>query len=100
MPRPARSSFRGRASLWADRSMASRASGTSKVSSSRPPQPPQGPSGDLQTLPGGPAAPVPPAGGRVAAAIVVEDATKVIDGVTVLDRVSFTAEPGRVTAFL
>ena len=38
--------------------------------------------------------------GRVAAAIVVEDATKVIDGVTVLDSVSFTAEPGRVTAFL
>lgn len=35
-----------------------------------------------------------------AAAIVVEDATKVIDGVTVLDRVSFTALPGRVTAFM
>ena len=33
-------------------------------------------------------------------AIEVRDATKVIDGVTVLDRVSFTAEPGRVTAFL
>ncbi len=41
-----------------------------------------------------------PNDGRVAAAIVVEDATKVIDGVTVLDRVSFTAQPGRVTAFL
>ena len=34
------------------------------------------------------------------AAIVVEDASKVIDGVTVLDGVSFTAEPGRVTAFI
>ena len=32
--------------------------------------------------------------------IDVEDATKVIDGVTILDRVSFTAKPGRVTAFL
>jgi ABC-2 type transport system ATP-binding protein len=41
-----------------------------------------------------------PAGERLAAAIVVEDATKVIEGVTVLDRVSFTAQPGRVTAFL
>jgi len=40
------------------------------------------------------------AGGRSTAAIVVEDATKVIDGVTVLDRVSFSAQPGRVTAFL
>jgi ABC-2 type transport system ATP-binding protein len=40
------------------------------------------------------------AGERVAAAIVVEDATKVIEGVTVLDGVSFTAQPGRVTAFL
>jgi ABC-2 type transport system ATP-binding protein len=38
--------------------------------------------------------------GRAAAAIVVEEATKVISGVTVLDRVSFSAEPGRVTAFL
>ncbi|HZN14231.1 MAG TPA: ATP-binding cassette domain-containing protein [Acidimicrobiales bacterium] len=37
---------------------------------------------------------------RTAAAIVVEEATKVIDGVTVLDRVSFTAHPGRVTAFM
>jgi ABC-2 type transport system ATP-binding protein len=37
---------------------------------------------------------------RAAAAIVVEDATKVIDGVTVLDRVSFTAHPGHVTAFI
>ena len=34
------------------------------------------------------------------AAIEVEDATKVIDGITVLDRVSFTARPGRVTALL
>lgn len=33
-------------------------------------------------------------------AIEVVDATKVIDGVTVLDHVSFTAQPGRVTAFL
>ena len=33
-------------------------------------------------------------------AIEVEAATKVIEGVTVLDDVSFTAEPGRVTAFL
>ena len=40
------------------------------------------------------------AAGRSAAAIVVEDATKVIDGVTVLDRVAFSAQPGRVTAFL
>ena len=39
-------------------------------------------------------------GERTAAAIVVEDATKVIDGVTVLDRASFTALPGRVTAFV
>jgi ABC-2 type transport system ATP-binding protein len=37
---------------------------------------------------------------RAPAAIVVEEATKVIDGVTVLDRVSFSAQPGRVTAFL
>ena len=36
----------------------------------------------------------------VTAAIEVEEATKVIDGVTVLDRVSFTARPGRVTALL
>jgi ABC-2 type transport system ATP-binding protein len=34
------------------------------------------------------------------AAIEVEHATKVIEGVTVLDDVSFTAHPGRVTAFL
>jgi ABC-2 type transport system ATP-binding protein len=40
------------------------------------------------------------AGGRAAAAIVVEEATKVIGGITVLDQVSFSAEPGRVTAFL
>jgi ABC-2 type transport system ATP-binding protein len=40
------------------------------------------------------------AGERLAAAIVVEEATKVIEGVTVLDRVTFTARPGRVTAFL
>lgn len=33
-------------------------------------------------------------------AIEVADATKVIDGVTVLDHVSFSAQPGRVTAFL
>jgi ABC-2 type transport system ATP-binding protein len=39
-------------------------------------------------------------GGRPTAAIVVEDATKVIDGSTVLDRVSFSARPGRVTALL
>jgi ABC-2 type transport system ATP-binding protein len=31
---------------------------------------------------------------------VVEDATKVIEGVTVLDGVTFTAQPGRVTAFI
>ncbi|MBV9412112.1 MAG: ATP-binding cassette domain-containing protein [Acidimicrobiia bacterium] len=37
---------------------------------------------------------------RSAASIVVEDATKVIDGVTVLDGVSFAAVPGRVTAFI
>src|SRR5580698_6820200 len=37
---------------------------------------------------------------RLAAAIVVESATKMIEGVTVLDGVSFTAQPGRVTAFL
>jgi len=41
-----------------------------------------------------------PAPERVAAAIVVEDATKVIGGVKVLDRVSFTARSGRVTALL
>jgi len=39
-------------------------------------------------------------GERRTAAIVVEDATKVIDGVTVLDGVSFAALPGRVTAFV
>jgi ABC-2 type transport system ATP-binding protein len=37
---------------------------------------------------------------RAPAAIEVGDATKIIDGVTVLDRVSFSAQPGRVTAFL
>ena len=37
---------------------------------------------------------------RAPAAIVVEDATKVLDGVTVLERVSFAARPGRVTAFI
>ncbi|MFL6106419.1 MAG: ABC transporter ATP-binding protein [Marmoricola sp.] len=37
---------------------------------------------------------------RAALAIEVRGATKVLDGLTVLDRVSFTAEPGRVTAFL
>ncbi|MBO0842763.1 MAG: ATP-binding cassette domain-containing protein [Nocardioides sp.] len=37
---------------------------------------------------------------RAAAAIEVVEATKVIDGVTVLDQVSFRADPGRVTAFL
>jgi ABC-2 type transport system ATP-binding protein len=37
---------------------------------------------------------------RVAAPIEVDQATKVIDGITVLDRVSFTARPGRVTALL
>lgn len=37
---------------------------------------------------------------RAPAAIEVADATKVIDGVTVLDHVSFSAQPGRVTAFL
>jgi ABC-2 type transport system ATP-binding protein len=40
------------------------------------------------------------ASGRAGAAIEVVDATKVIDGITVLDRVSFSAQPGRVTAFL
>jgi len=40
-----------------------------------------------------------PAGAH-AADIVVDEATKVIEGVTVLDRVSFTARPGVVTAFL
>lgn len=33
-------------------------------------------------------------------AIVVEEATKVLDGLTALDGVSFTAQPGRVTALL
>jgi ABC-2 type transport system ATP-binding protein len=37
---------------------------------------------------------------RHALAIVVEEATKIIEGVTVLDRVSFAAQPGRITAFL
>ena len=41
-----------------------------------------------------------PEGACMAAEIVVEEATKVIDGVTVLDRVSFTVRPGGVTAFL
>jgi ABC-2 type transport system ATP-binding protein len=40
------------------------------------------------------------AGERVAASIIVEDATRIIDGVTVLDSVSFVARPGRVTALL
>lgn len=37
---------------------------------------------------------------RPTAAIEVVDAVKVIEGVTVLDHVSFSARPGRVTAFL
>jgi ABC-2 type transport system ATP-binding protein len=37
---------------------------------------------------------------RLAAEIVVEGATKIIEGVTILDGVSFTARAGRVTAFL
>lgn len=37
---------------------------------------------------------------RLAAAIDVRAATKVIDGATVLDQVTFRAEAGRVTAFL
>jgi ABC-2 type transport system ATP-binding protein len=37
---------------------------------------------------------------QVPAAIEVEAATKVIEGVTVLDDVSFAAHPGRVTVFL
>jgi len=49
-------------------------------------------------VPGAAVGPV--AGERRAAAVVVDRATKVIDGVTVLDDVSFTAHPGRVTAFL
>jgi ABC-2 type transport system ATP-binding protein len=44
--------------------------------------------------------PVGPARDHLAQAIVVENATKVIEGITVLDGVSFTAQPGRVTAFL
>jgi ABC-2 type transport system ATP-binding protein len=43
---------------------------------------------------------LPAADTRYAASIVVEAATKVIEGVTVLDGVSFSAQPGRVTAFL
>lgn len=39
-------------------------------------------------------------GERATAAVIVEDATKVIEGVTVLDGVSFVARPGRVTAFI
>ena len=35
-----------------------------------------------------------------AAPIVVDDATKIIDGVTVLEGISFTAKPGHVTAFI
>jgi len=35
-----------------------------------------------------------------AAGILVNEATKVIEGVTVLDGVTFDAQPGRVTAFL
>lgn len=38
--------------------------------------------------------------GRVGLRIEVTDACKALDGVTILDGVSFTAEPGRVTAFL
>lgn len=38
--------------------------------------------------------------GPVGLAIEVVDASKVLDGVQVLDRVSFAAQPGRVTAFL
>jgi ABC-2 type transport system ATP-binding protein len=52
------------------------------------------------TMPTTPAPMAVSVGDRLAVAIVVEDATKVIEGVTVLDRVSFTAQPGRVTAFL
>ena len=37
---------------------------------------------------------------RLGLSIEVEDASKVLDGVTVLDGVSFVALPGRVTAFL
>jgi ABC-2 type transport system ATP-binding protein len=37
---------------------------------------------------------------RPGLSIEVEDASKVLDGVTVLDGVSFMARPGRVTAFL
>ncbi len=37
---------------------------------------------------------------RAAQSIVVDKASKVIEGVTVLDDVSFAARPGRVTAFL
>ncbi len=37
---------------------------------------------------------------HLAVAVVVKEATKIIEGVTVLDNVSFTAQPGRVTAFL
>jgi len=41
-----------------------------------------------------------PTTSRPGLAVEVEDASKVIEGVTVLDRVSFTALPGRITAFL
>ena len=41
-----------------------------------------------------------PLGGRLAADIVVEEATKIIEGATVLDHVSFSARAGRITAFL
>jgi ABC-2 type transport system ATP-binding protein len=42
----------------------------------------------------------PTAGVRTGLGIEVEAASKVIDGVTVLDNVTFAALPGRVTAFL
>jgi ABC-2 type transport system ATP-binding protein len=38
--------------------------------------------------------------GQAPAAIEIEAATKVIEGVTVLEDVTFAAQPGRVTAFL
>lgn len=41
-----------------------------------------------------------PSSGRPTASIEVVGATKVIDGITVLDDVSFAARPGRVTALL
>ena len=39
-------------------------------------------------------------GTRTAQSVEVRDATKVIDGITVLDRVTFTAMPGRIVALL